>query len=458
MIATTPPEDGPGAGWLAIRRFVRWGIRHGGPRLLLRAMTWSGSSIGRLLFDRGNQEEIFTLHQRMRRSGPLVGGSIAMGTSHHATADAVLRSPQYHAGPDSSPIARWAMARGVNPAALGPLDAPSLLVVDPPDHTRYRRLVSKAFTARAVNGMAPEIARITGRLLDDLAGVPSTDLVESFAKKVPVAVIASMLAIPQNMLDQFLRWSDQAAPSLDLGITHQEFVVADQALRETNQWLREHFHHVREHPGDYLLSELVRVVDDGDRLTEEELLATAQLVLAAGFVTIVDMLSSGIVLLLRHPGQLSALRADPAGWPNAVEEILRYESPVQVTARFATERTSLGTRPIPRGQAVIAMLGGANRDPAVFTDPEVFDVGRDNAKEHLAFSRGIHHCIGSGLARLEGEIALRGLFERFPQLSLASAPVRRPGGVLRGYSCVPVLLGPAASPGANLTERAARNA
>jgi cytochrome P450 len=426
-----------------IQLFLRWTIRHGGPRGVLRVMTWAKSPVGRVLFDRAGQEDIFTLHQKIRRRGTITGSSIALATSHHETSGLILRSPLFHAGADSSPIARWAMERGVNPKALGPLDPPSLLVVDPPDHTRYRRLVSKVFTPRAVANLEPEITRITAELLDELVDQPVANIVDAYAKRLPVAVIALMLGIPETMLGQFLIWSDQAVPSLDLGITHHEFKLADQALTETNAWLREHFQHLRENPGPDLLSELVAMVDQGDRLTEEELLATAQLVLAAGFVTIVDMLASGVVLLLRHPAQLASLRADPSGWPNAIEEILRFESPVQLTARFATEKTTIGQRKFSRGQAVIPMLGGANRDPAVFEDPETFDVTRENAKDHLAFSRGIHHCLGSGLARLEGEIALRSLFERFPTLCLAAEPVRRPGAMLRGYEQVLIVPGPA---------------
>jgi cytochrome P450 len=426
---------------VTVGRFARWIVRHGAPRVLLRLMTWIGSPVGRVLFDRDDQERIYDLHARIRDRGPLVGSSVAVATADHGTVTDVLRDQRYHAGPESSPVARWATRQGRAHDALGPLDPPSLLVVDPPDHTRYRRLVSGVFTARAVAEQEPEIERIARELVAAFPSPHAVDLVPAYAKRLPVAVIAHLMGIPERMLDQFLSWSDSAAPALDLGLTYRQYRVADQALRETNRWLREHFGRLREGDGDDLLSRLVRISDEEGGLSEEELLATSQLLLAAGFVTIVDMLANGAVLLLRHPDQLARLRADPSGWPTAVEEILRYESPVQVTARFSTRRAVLGGRRLSRGQAVLALIGGANRDPEVFDDPDVFDTRRANARDHLAFSRGLHHCLGSGLARLEGAVGLRVLFESFPEMALLGEPVRRPGAVLRGYGSVPVLLG-----------------
>ncbi|HEY6798535.1 MAG TPA: cytochrome P450 [Kineosporiaceae bacterium] len=435
----TEPLPRPSGG-LRPGRVRRWVIRHGLPRLLLRVMTWAGSLVGSLLFDRGNQEQLYDLHRRIRAKGRLVGGVVALATGHHRTTVELLRDPTYHAGATSSRVASCAMRHGVAPDAVGPLDAPSLLVVDPPEHPRYRRLVNKVFTARAVAAMGPDIARIADGLLDAFPGTGVVDLVPAYAKRLPVAVIAHLMGIPESMLDQFLSWSDRAAPALDLGLPYREYLVADQALHETNRWLREHFQRVRNGNGDDLLSRLVRIVDDDDQFTDDELLATVQLLLAAGFVTIVDMIANGAVLLLRHPRQLAELRADPSGWPNAVEEILRYESPVQLTARFATERATLAGRELRRGRAIVAILGAANRDPEVFEDADVFDIRRPNARDHVAFSRGLHHCLGSGLARLEGEIGFRALFERYPDMTLLGGPVRRPGAVLRGYSSVPVRL------------------
>lgn len=210
------------------------------------------------------------------------------------------------------------------------------------------------------------------------------------------------------------------------------------ALRQIHHWLANHLVELRRNPGDDLLSQLAVLVDQGEALDDVELRATALLVIGAGFETTVNLIANGVVQLLENPDQLHLLRADSALWHNAVEEILRYDSPVQATVRVAAEDTEVGGHPVPAGRFVSLMLGGANRDPAVFEDPSRFDVTRPNARDHLAFSAGIHFCLGASLARLEGATALRMLFERFPDLSLEPGAVRRRMRVLRGYNHLPV--------------------
>jgi cytochrome P450 len=419
---------------------LRWFVRQGAARYALAAASRQGNLTARILYDQETQVNPFPLHDHIRDQGPLVGGKWATTTARFSCSQEILRNKRLNASATSSRLASWALEHTHDADAVGPLDQPSLLVVDPPDHTRYRRLVSQVFTARAVETVRPKVQRIVDDLLDEMAQHEEVDLVERFAKRLPVAVIAHMMGIPEHMLGQFLDWSERAVPALDLGLNYPDFMVADAALRETNAWLVEHFQRLRRQPGDDLLSYLVQLADGGERLNDAELLATVQLLLAAGFVTIVDMLASGAVLLARHPDQLKILLDDPHGWANAVEEILRFDSPVQVTARFAAEPTRACGTEVLKGQAILVFLGGANRDPAEFPDPNVFDVTRANARDHLAFSRGIHHCLGSGLARLEGEIGLRALFERFPDLELVGPPARRPGSVLRGYQSVTVRL------------------
>jgi hypothetical protein len=210
--------------------------------------------------------------------------------------------------------------------------------------------------------------------------------------------------------------------------------------------MTEHLRRLRADPGDDLLSQLVTVADDdGSRLSERELVSTALLVLAAGFETTVNLIANGSRLLFDHPDQRERLAADPALWPTAVDEVLRVESPVSRTARRARRDTEMAGREIPAGSLVVTVLAGANRDPEVFTDPARFDVGRENAREHLAFSSGIHYCLGAALARMEGEVALRALFERFPDLAPAGEARRRPTRILRGYEAMPVLPGLPAS-------------
>ena len=242
------------------------------------------------------------------------------------------------------------------------------------------------------------------------------------------------------MREQFLSWGNGAAVTLDIGISYQEFRGAERDITAMRAWMLDHFARLRKSPGEDLLSQLVAVKDETGRLSEDELAATAMLLLGAGFETTVNLIGNGTVQLVGHPEQLERLRAEPSLWPNAVEEVLRYDSPVQRTARFAMAPTRLAGTALSRGQLVVALIGGANRDPAVFEDPHRFDVARANAREHLAFSAGVHYCLGAALARLEGEIGLRTLFDRFPDLALAGSPTRRGTRVLRGYDEIGVRL------------------
>ncbi|GAB3838009.1 hypothetical protein GCM10029963_03600 [Micromonospora andamanensis] len=289
---------------------------------------------------------------------------------------------------------------------IGPIDPPSMLVTDPPGHTRYRRLVVKVFTARAIEGLRPRVERHCAELLDELGrAAPDrgpVDLVAHYASLLPVTMIAEILGVPPQLRQRFLDWGSAISPALDLGLSLGQFRRVETGVRQLDAWLRGHFARLRADPGDDLLSQLVLLDSDGERLTDDELVALAGLLMAAGFETTVNLLGTGTALLLAHPEQLALLRAEPHRWPNAVEEILRYDSPVQTTARYCRTDTAVAGVPIRRGEVVVPMLGGANRDPAVFTDPDRFDVTRGNARDHLAFSSGAHYCLGANLARLEG--------------------------------------------------------
>jgi cytochrome P450 len=432
---------------MTARTLVRWAARHGAARGITHYAARRGNLQARIMCEPAAQADPFPLYDEMRATGPfaVMGGRLGLATARYDASAAVLRGDAFRAGMDfegAPRLARAGMAWTHDDRLIGPIDPPSLLVVDPPEHTRYRRLVSKVFTARAIENMRPRVEALADGLLDGLAGAGPVDLMARYANLLPVTVIAEILAVPPDMVEQFLAWSAEASLTLDVGIGYRAFRRADDALREANEWLHGHFARLRRNPGDDLLSKLVGLVDDGERLTETELTAIAQLVLAAGYVTTVDLVGNGIVALLHHPDQLAALRADPAGWPNAVEEILRYDSPVAVSGRFAARDIEVSGVPISTGKFILILLGGANRDPAVFHDPHRFDIRRPNAREHLSFSRGIHHCLGAALARLEGEVALRRLFERFPDLSLAGDPIRRPTTVLRGYHQIPACPGP----------------
>jgi len=429
---------------------VRWVARHGLARTVLRRSARNGQLDAQLMTQQELQNDPYPYYEQIRAKGPLYSGPISKVTTEHALCTSVLRSDAFGVGVDRDRlprVARTALRVATHAKTVSPIDPPSLLAIDPPDHTRLRRLVTRVFTARAIEGLRERTEQIANELLDDLAADASrdtagepVDLVERYASLLPVTVIAEILGVPQDMHAQFLRWGEGASVTLDLGISHRAFVDAERDVLALDTWMRQHFTRLRAAPGNDLLSNLVRASDEGELLDEDELSATAMLLLGAGFETTVNLLGNGVQQLLTHPDQLALLREDPSLWPNAVEEVLRYDSPVQRTARFARKDTKVGGVRIPTGGVVVTLLGAANRDPAVFTDPQRFDITRDNARDHLSFSSGVHYCLGAALARMEGEIGLRRLFERFPGLALAGPPHRRTTRVLRGYDAMPVVL------------------
>jgi cytochrome P450 len=423
----------------------RWAVQSVGPQLMLRRAARNGELGARLAIDRSLWADPFPVYEVMRSRGEMLHGGLVSSTTSHRIASEVLRSPVFRVGIGSSdrlsPMARRMMALSTDPDAVGPAEPPSMLAVDPPQHTKYRRLVSKVFTARAVAAMEPRVEAIATELLDEMAKHDRVDLVDMYAGPLPVRVISEILGVPAYMQDSMLEWGNAAAVTLDPALHYRQFRNAAKALRRIHAWLDNHLKELRRNPGDDLLSRLALLVDEGESLNDVELRSTALLVIGAGFETTVNLIGNAVTQLLAHPDQLEALKADAAGWPNAVDEVLRYDSPVQVTVRVAGEDTEICGHEIPTGRFVSLMLGGANRDPDVFPEPGRFDVTRANARDHLGFSAGIHFCLGASLARLEGATALRMLFERFPSLALDGEPVRRQLRVLRGYEHMPVSLG-----------------
>lgn len=396
------------------------------------------------MIDQSARADPFPIYDRIRSRGPIVRGGMTFIAPSHEAASAVLRSDVFRVGLDVATVPwfmRRMLVRRPDGRVVGPIDPPSLLAVNPPQHTRYRRQVAKVFTPRAITALEPRVREIAHELLDDLADRDVVDLVEEYAALLPVTVISEILGVPLNMRGKFLAWGNQAAAALDVGLGYGEYVASERGIQALNEWMYRHIDQLRQNPGDDLLSQLITVEDDGVRMTDVELMATADLLLAAGFETTVNLLGTGTDLLLRHPDQLQVLLDDPAVWANAVDEILRFESPVQNTARYASVDTEVCGLPIPRSGFVSVLIGAANRDPKVFADPGRFDVRRANAREHLAFSAGVHYCIGAALARAEGRIGLQVLFERYPDLAPAGTPTRRPTRTLRGYQTLPVRLG-----------------
>ncbi len=312
-----------------------------------------------------------------------------------------------------------------------------LLNTDPPDHTRLRKLVAKAFTARRVAGLRPRVVEITNSLLDAMAGREQADLISSLAFPLPITVICELVGIPAADRDKFQTWSHAIVSS----------VIAPEAWREAGAGMFYYFTELlaekRRAPADDLLSALIAARDDEDSLDERELIAMLFLLLVAGHETTTNLIASGTLALLTHPSELARLRADPSLLPSAVEELLRYANPLNhATDRFTLEAVEIGGVTIPAREWVLCVTSSANHDPSRFDSPDVLDVGRD-AGGHLAFGHGIHYCLGAPLARLEGEVAFGALLTRFPNLSLAAPPATlrwRPSSLIHGLESLPVRL------------------
>jgi cytochrome P450 len=395
------------------------------------------------MFLAASTQDPFPAFERIREQGPIYRGRFAFVTTSLPVVREALSSPAFSTRRDpaafSGPLGR-ALRWSLDGEPVGPLAPPSLLVTEPPDHTRYRKLVTRVFSVRAVEQLRVRTEAIAGELLDDLKGSDEVELVERYCAQLPVTVIAEILGVPPAERGRVLAFGAAAAPSLDLGLSWSKFRQVESALRDFERWLTDHLEHLRRNPGDDLLSQLVAATEDGVGLDERELKSVAGLVLAAGFETTVNLLGNGVALLNDHPDQLAELRTNPDLWPNAVDEILRYDPPVLLTGRIADSDTTLAGRPVPKGALVTTVLAAANRDPDVFERPGDFDVTRENAKEHVSFSAGRHYCLGAALARMEGEVGLRLLFERYPNLTVLPGRRRRSTRILRGYDRLPVRL------------------
>ena len=357
--------------------------------------------------------------------------------SRYADVDAILRD---HRRFSSDPRKRNLSPR--QQATLPPPADYTMLFLDPPDHTRLRGLVNKAFTRRAVNALEPHIRSLVNSLLDavDPSGF---DLMEAVASPLPVIVIAEMLGVPTEDRPRFRVWSAQRARLLEPTIGAREREVAAEAGEAFNDYFRPIIQARRAAPEDDIVSALAQAEEEGDVLTERELLNMLRLLLIAGNETTTNLIGNGMLALLRNPGELERLRADPGLIPSAVEELLRFDSPVQTDFRGALEDCEVNGAPVRRGENVFLLIGSANRDPAMFEEPDRLDVGRSETS-HISFGRGIHHCLGAPLARLEGRIFFEVLLERFASMRLlAERPAYRGGVVLRGLESLPIAAVPA---------------
>ncbi|MGR4852382.1 cytochrome P450 [Streptomyces sp. LARHCF252] len=306
-----------------------------------------------------------------------------------------------------------------------------MLDLEPPDHTRIRRLVSKAFTPRTVERLKPYVRGLADDLASALVTAGGGDLLKDVAEPLPVAVIAEMLGIPESDRAPLRPWSADICGMYELNPSEETAAKAVTASAEFSDYLRELIAARRKEPGDDLISGLIEAHDEGDRLTEQEMISTAVLLLNAGHEATVNSTVNGWYALFRDEAQLAALRADHTLVPSAVEELMRYDTPLQLFERWVLDEIEIAGTTIPRGAEIALLFGSANHDPAVFTAPDRLDLTRTD-NPHISFSAGIHYCIGAPLARIELAASMTALLEKAPALRLAEEPQRKPNFVIRG--------------------------
>jgi cytochrome P450 len=386
------------------------------------------------------RQDPYPMYARMRREHPVYRSSRGIWyLTRYADVDAALRDVRL--SKDRERMRRWyAQRNGTD--AVGRLQerlGRSMLHADPPDHTRLRKPVSKAFTARQVNGLRPRIEEIADELLGvALAVGPTMDVITALAYPLSITVICELLGVPLSDRARIRAWSRQLVNQSEVVHTVETIQRIERAVEEFVDYLTNLARKRRAEPADDLMSALVAVQDCGDRFTDDELISTCFLLLVAGHETTINLVGNSMLALLRHPGQLRRLRQDPALIRSAIEELLRYDGTVQITTRIVKGEVEIDGQTLSDGEAVFPVLGAANRDPDQFADPDRLDLGRiDN--RHLSLSNGPHFCLGAPLARLEGEIAIGTLVRRLPRLRLDTDTLEwRPSPGLRGLEALPV--------------------
>ena len=343
-----------------------------------------------------------------------------------------LRDPRFSVDRMLAPIIRDNLDRMPAFVRQGTQGLRSMLVMDPPDHTRVRKLANKAFTPKRVAALHSRVQALVETELDEIARRGSTDLIHDLAEPLPAIVIAELLGVPAEDHRKFREWSSVLISGVGNNQDLERVKQASAAGEKIFDYLRNVIATRRTEPRDDLISAMIQAQEEHDALSDDELLATCNLILLAGHETTTNLIGNGVLALLREPEQLERLREDPSLMPTAVEELLRYDGPVQATIRIATEDLEIGGHPVPKGSPLILNIGAANHDPAAFEAPEQLDVGRD-PNPHLAFGFSTHFCMGAPLARLEAELAIGGLIGRFPHIELLDeAPSYRENPILRG--------------------------
>ena len=382
----------------------------------------------------GRRDDIYAVYERVRRQGDLATSRVGVRTvTSRALCDEVLRDPRF--GVEAPP----GMTGPTGPPDLdagGPL-AGSFVELDPPRHTRLRRLTAPAFRPKLIRDFAPAVEGALTEILQPLEGRASFDLMSEVAGPFPIAVISRLLGIPAADTAEFRRMGELVGQSLDGVRTVRQARQLREAGRELDALFRRLAEERRQEPQDDVISLLADAESDG-RLAAQDLVATCGLLLVAGFETTVNLIGNGMVALQQDRTQWERLVAEPTRAEAIVEEALRWDPPVQMTVRIAQEDLTLNGERVARGAVVALFLAAANRDPAAYAEPDRFDPDRKGEPEHLAFSSGIHYCLGAPLARLEGAIIFRVLAERWPDLSLLPGARRRSGATIRGFATLPV--------------------
>ena len=349
------------------------------------------------------------------------------------------RDVEAHAGEPTDPVRKARRDRFRERIESGRA-AKNILNLDPPDHTRLRRLVTLAFTTSAIERLRPRIQQLVDDVLDVAAERGSMEMVDELAFTMPFQVISDMLALPTDRSDEIRDWSEALTASLEPTADDRVMDEAEAASVQMGDYLRDVIEHRRTHLGDDLLSALMVAEEAGDRLSTAELLSFVVLLYVAGHETTVNLIGNGTLALLRHPDELRRWANDPSYDNTAVDELLRYDGPVQQTVRVPTQNVRYGDVEVAAGTMVMTVLGAANHDPAVFDDPHVLRLDRANAGRHLAFSGGVHYCLGASLAKLEASVAIGSLIRRFPDVQLSGEPHWRDRLTIRGVDHLPLSL------------------
>ena len=393
------------------------------------------------LLDPAYRADPYPVYREIRESGPLVlPESNLLVFSSFAECDEVLRHPSSCSDRLKSTAAQRSIAEGAEPRPFG---IPSFLFLDPPDHTRLRKLVSKAFSPKVVKSLEADIAELVGGLLDKVAAGGEFDVVTDLAYPLPVAVICRLLGVPVEDEPQFSWASSLLAQGLDPFVAFTGQAPGFDERLQAGLWLRGYLrdllHQRRAHPRDDLMSGLAAVEEAGDQLTEDEIVATCNLLLIAGHETTVNLIANAALAMLRHPPSWKQLAEDAGRVSAIVEEALRYDPPVQLVARVAGDDMTIGEVAVPKGETMMLLIAAANRDPKMYERPDAFDPARASVR-HLSFAVGPHFCLGAPLARLEAAVALSEVTRRFPDATLAGEPVYKPHVTLRGMAALDVAI------------------